>query len=65
MLPIAFEERMKEMLGAEYPTFLESYEKDKYQALRINSLKVDKDIFVEKTAFHMSPVPWEQNGFYY
>ena len=65
MLPIAFEERMKEMLGAEYPAFLASYDKEKYQALRLNPLKVDREAFVEKSPFTLTPVPWEENGFYY
>lgn len=65
MLPIAFEERMKEMLGEEYPAFLESYEKERYQALRLNPLKVDKKAFLEKSPFLLTPVPWEENGFYY
>ncbi len=65
MLPIAFEERMKEMLGEEYPAFLESYEKEKYQALRLNPLKADKKAFLEKSPFMLTPVPWEENGFYY
>ena len=42
MLPQEFEQRMKQMLGEEYPAFVESYEKEKYQALRLNPLKVDK-----------------------
>jgi len=65
MLPIAFEERMKEMLGEEYPAFLESYDKEKYQALRVNTLKVNKEAFLERSAFDLTQVPWEQNGFYY
>ena len=39
MLPEQFLNRMKQMLGDEFPAFLESYEQDKYQALRINSQK--------------------------
>lgn len=43
MLPELFLKRMQEMLGDEYPAFLESYDKDKYQALRLNALKIRKD----------------------
>lgn len=39
MLPELFLKRMQEMLGEEYPAFLESYERDNYQALRLNALK--------------------------
>lgn len=50
-LPIDFENKMKVLLGAEFDAFLEGYDNDKYQALRINPLKkapVDIDaIFAE------------------
>ena len=39
MLPQAFLDRMEQMLGEEYPAFLQSYEKERYQALRVNPLK--------------------------
>ena len=39
MLPEQFLDRMKQMLGEEFPAFLESYEQEKYQALRINPQK--------------------------
>ncbi len=65
MLPQEFEQRMKQMLGEEYTAFEASYEKEKYQALRLNPLKVDKEGFLEKSDFTLSPVPWEENGFYY
>ena len=65
MLPQEFENRMKQMLGEEYPAFEASYEKEKFQALRLNPLKVDKECFLEKTTFTLTQVPWEGNGFYY
>lgn len=39
MLPQDFLHRMEQMLGEEYPAFLESYEKERYQSLRVNTLK--------------------------
>ncbi len=65
MLPVEFEARMRQMLGEEYTAFEASYEKEKYQALRINPLKVEKEAFLEKTSFSLRQVPWEENGFYY
>lgn len=53
------------MLEEEYPAFLNSYEDARYQALRINPSKTDTDRFTEETSFHLQPVPWEANGFYY
>ena len=39
MLPEKFTERMQNMLGAEFEDFLRSFERDNYQALRVNPLK--------------------------
>ena len=65
MLPQDFINRMQKMLGNEYNAFLESYENEKYQALRLNPLKVKKQVFEENTCFHISEVPWAENGYYY
>lgn len=65
MLPQLFLDRMKQMLEEEYPAFLNSYKDTRYQALRINPSKTDTDRFTEETSFHLQPVPWEANGFYY
>lgn len=65
MLPQEFLDRMRQMLGEEYPAFVESYEKEKYQALRVNALKADCKRLKEEAAFSLEPVPWEPNGFYY
>ena len=65
MLPQDFINRMQKMLGNEYNAFLESYENEKYQALRLNPLKVKKQVFEENTCFHISEVPWAKNGYYY
>lgn len=65
MLPQEFLDRMKEMLGEEYPAFLDSYEREKYQALRINTLKTKKEAFLAKAPFTLEQVPWMKDGFYY
>lgn len=65
MLPQDFVTRMKEMLGADYEAFEQSYEHAKYQALRINPLKVEKNDFVDKVPFALVQVPWCENGYYY
>lgn len=65
MLPQDFKNRMKEMLGNEYDAFLASYENEKYQALRLNPLKVQKQVFEKNTSFHVTKVPWSENGYYY
>ena len=58
MLPQAFLNRMESMLGNEYPAFLESYDKDKYQALRLNSIKGDTAQMKEKVPFSLQPIAW-------
>lgn len=65
MLPQEFLQRMEQMLGSEYPAFLESYNEDRYQALRVNPWKTSPDFFRDCAPFHLQPVPWEVNGFYY
>ncbi len=65
MLPIDFVNRMKDMLGEEYPAFEAGFEKPRFHALRFNPLKGEKADFLEKARFTMKPVPWEENGYYY
>ena len=81
MLPEAFLARMQQMLGDEYEAFLESFEHEKYQALRLNALKMDMDgrsaaeilaksvesevTGVDVEFAHLSKVPWAANGYYY
>lgn len=75
MLPKEFLDRMETMLGEEYPAFLESYERKRYHALRVNPLKGSRETFLQKirqnTAVgeengeRFSPVPWCADGFYY
>ena len=61
MLPEAFLTRMQEQLKEEYPAFLESLERPRAVALRFNPLKGEKPAL----PFVGSPVPWEENGYYY
>ncbi|MBD5636476.1 MAG: hypothetical protein HDP28_01460 [Clostridia bacterium] len=63
-LPEKFLNRMQERLGKEYPAFLASYEKPPHKALRVNTLKISREEFLKNAPFALSPVPWEENGFY-
>ena len=65
MLPEKFTERMREMLGEEYLRFLECYERDVAHALRVNSLKCAAETLRAQAPFTLTPVPWNENGFYY
>lgn len=64
-LPSAFLSRMEEMLKDEFPAFLESYEKPRQFGLRINTKKISPEKFLEISPFHLTPIPWVENGFFY
>ena len=61
MLPEAFLVRMKDMLGAEYPAYLQSLERPRAVALRFNPLKGEQAAL----PFVGENVPWEEKGYYY
>lgn len=65
MLPYDFTDRMKQMLKDEYEEFLTSYDLPKYQSLRMNPLKAEKNTFLEQVPFSLEQIPWAENGFYY
>ena len=61
MLPEGFLIRIKAQLGDEYDAFLQSLERPRAVALRLNPLKGD----APSLPFAGDPVPWEKQGFYY
>lgn len=65
MLPVEFQNRMKEMLGEEYEAFLKGYDKPRFHALRRNPLKIQKDEFLNIIPFELREVPWAEHGYYY
>ncbi|MCM1569005.1 MAG: RsmF rRNA methyltransferase first C-terminal domain-containing protein [Roseburia sp.] len=69
MLPQQFLERMQELLGEEYPSFLLSYEQEKALALRLNTLKRNESgespLETLAALFHLERVPWAETGYYY
>lgn len=66
-LPQAFAERMKALMGAEYDAFIGSYQKERVQGLRFNTLKGDPKQMYEayRERFGLVPVPWCSEGYYY
>lgn len=64
-LPVAFEQKMKEMLGPDYENYLASFECDAYQGLRVNTGKISVEDFLKISPFELKQVPWCPNGFYY
>lgn len=65
MLPELFLERMKEMLGEEYPAFLESLGGGNHRALHMNMRKADAEAFQKNGPFALRAVAWADGGFYY
>ncbi len=61
MLPEGFLERIACQLGEEYPAFLDTLERPRAVALRLNPLKGE----APRLPFGTEPVPWEPMGYYY
>lgn len=64
-LPQEFLARMRTMLGEEYDAFLRTYEEPRRFGLRVNTMKISVEEFVRLVPFHLTPIPWISNGFYY
>lgn len=64
-LPQKFEENMKALLGEEFETYKACLDSPMHHGIRINTMKISVDAFMEINPFHLSPVPWCANGFYY
>lgn len=66
VLPQAFTEKMKTLLGDAYTAYLDSYALPKYKGIRINTLKVSLDEWEKIKPFEdLKPVPWCAEGYYY
>ncbi len=64
-LPIEFVEKMEGLMGDEFNSYLESYKKPRFYGLRVNTLKISVEEFLKIAPFHLEPVPWTKDGFYY
>lgn len=64
-LPQEFKDRMERFLGEEYEEFLESWNRETAQALRVNELKITPEDFLKLSPFELCQVPWTKAGFYY
>ena len=66
-LPEAFVDKMKSLLGEEYEEFVLSYETERVQGLRFNTLKGNLDEMAEgcRELFALKKVPWCREGYYY
>lgn len=64
-LPESFQEKMKNLLKDEYDAFIHSYEEEKNQGLRINTLKISIEEFLKMNPFTIENIPWVEEGFFY
>lgn len=64
-LPVEFEKKMREMLGADFENYVASFEQDAHQGLRVNTAKISVEDFLKISPYELKPVPWCANGFYY
>ncbi len=64
-LPDEFLQRMQQLLGDEYQIFLDTFNVQRYYGLRVNTLKLTPEELQKKVPFHLKPIPWVKEGFYY
>ncbi len=64
-LPEKFTEKMKRLLGEEFPEFLKSYDDDRMYGLRVNTSKISCEEFEKIAPFKIKKIPWVRNGYYY
>ncbi|MBQ4011664.1 MAG: SAM-dependent methyltransferase, partial [Erysipelotrichales bacterium] len=56
---------MKELFREDYDAYLRSFDDAPSSGLRINTAKISTEDFLSLAPFHLTPVPWTSNGFYY
>ena len=64
-IPEEFEMKMKKLLGGEYEEFLASYDRPRNFGLRVNVDKISPGEFEKIAPFHLTTIPWTENGYYY
>ena len=64
-LPVAYLENMKQLLGDEYDSYLDSFNNERLYGLRINTSKISVEDFLKINPFNLKKIPWCSDGFYY
>ncbi|MBO1437246.1 16S rRNA (cytosine(1407)-C(5))-methyltransferase RsmF [Meiothermus sp. CFH 77666] len=66
MLPRAFLSRMADLLGEDFPRFLQALTgADRSYGLRVNTLKLTPEQLLQISPWPLEPIPWSPEGFYY
>lgn len=63
MIPEKFSERMKKMLGDDYPAFESALAEDSVRGVRVNTAKISVDQYLSATDLDLSPIPYTDYGF--
>lgn len=64
-LPDDFLVKMKDLLNEEFEPFITTYNDKQTNGLRLNTLKIKKEDFLNLTSFALKQIPWVDVGFYY
>ena len=59
-----FENKMKELLGDEFPVFLKLMDEPAFKGMRFNTLKCDKEKLFTKFSFNLKQTPFCKDGYY-
>lgn len=65
MLPEAFAERMRRLLGSEYDAFAAGYGQGRQYGLRRNLRKGTEEDFIKVMPFPLEKISWAREGYYY
>jgi NOL1/NOP2/sun family putative RNA methylase len=63
MLPEKFEERMKKLLGEDYPKFSAALEEAAVRGVRVNEAKISTDDYKKISKLSLSPIEYAHDGF--
>ena len=64
-LPEKYLLKMQELLKDDYPAYLASLKQPVNRGLRVNTSKISIEEFLRISPFHLTPIPWCHDGFYY
>ena len=64
-LPVAFEEKMRTLLGDEFDRYIQCFEENRLYGMRVNTNKISVEEFRRISPWNLTPIPWIENGFYY
>ena len=64
-LPDEYVNKMKKLLGDDYEAYENSLSQPLSHSLRVNTLKISVEDFLNISPFRLEAVPWTDNAFYY